>query len=100
MKLNEEESKALALQILFYRLEHPEIIFKEMLPDYLYKKIRRLKNHCPMCQLFYVKDGGVMCPDCPLRKGQNNQIWTCNDFSKEAIQNNISLLVNWKPVMN
>lgn len=87
------EAKSLALKILHYRLEHPEIDSKEKL-IFVFDIIKEFKNACPMCELFFVKDGKIYCPDCPLKQPK----WKCNDYSKEAIANNIKILESWKAV--
>jgi hypothetical protein len=48
-----------------YLAEHPEINKKHQLPNSLYKKIKFLKNECPLCGIFY-RNSFLSCPGCPL----------------------------------
>ena len=92
--MNKTEAKAVALEILYYRLEHQIADRIERLPQRLFDMVKGFKNCCPMCELFYVKDGDTYCPDCLLRERN----WKCNDYSKDAIAHNIAILEKWEGI--
>ena len=58
-------AKAISLEVWRYFVEHPEICYKDGLPDGLFDKIADLWCQCPLCELFRVEEDEE-CPGCPL----------------------------------
>jgi hypothetical protein len=54
------EAKEIAIEIWTYMAEHPEIEYKDQLPEQLYSKIERLKMRCPICEVFQKCEGCIM----------------------------------------
>ena len=60
-QMTKRQAKDLSLEVWQYLMEHPEIDNKGQLPSKLYKKISRLRAHCPLCEVFKQD-----CSGCPL----------------------------------
>jgi len=91
--MTKQEAKTIALEKLRYYETHPLISREwENMPDHLIEKITSFHNHCPLCELFCVKnpEDGKHCGGCPLTPP------TCNDYSDTALQNNIAILEAWE----
>jgi uncharacterized Zn finger protein (UPF0148 family) len=93
--MTKQDAKKLALEIINYRLEHPEIKRKEDYPQFLFDKVKGFPNNCPMCNLFFVKDGKVLCPDCPLRVQRRIPKVGCNDWSKKGAKQKLAIIQAW-----
>jgi hypothetical protein len=100
------KAKALSLEVWRYFVEHPEIRFKEELPNELYLKIKSFFNRCPLCELFHGL-GTVSCPGCPLSgrgyscdsKGQSYNRWRVAKTSekrREAAEEIVRRVEAWE----
>jgi len=93
--MTKKKAKALALEKLEYctRISLSARDDLRSLPFSIYRQVKKLWNHCPLCQLFCIEnpEDGKHCGGCPLTPP------SCNDRSDEALQNNITILQAWKP---
>jgi len=65
--MTKQEAKELTLEVWQFLEYHPDIEYKHDLPDYLWDKIKYLKDRCPLCSLYMGTDiYRDTCPECPL----------------------------------
>jgi hypothetical protein len=69
------EAKELTLEVWRYLAEHPEIIDKFHLPGYLWEKIVRLDQFCPLCELYRGNSHRLVCPKCPLQRCNKGSLY-------------------------
>lgn len=60
------EAKEISLKVWTYLRDHPDIQWKEHLPEELYSLIKNMSCYCPLCEYFAYGSGGS-CTKCPLR---------------------------------
>jgi hypothetical protein len=70
-----KKAGALTIEIWTYLAEHPEITRMRDLPEYLWKKVEKVKNHFPLCAVFTTDLCGI-CPGCPL---DGQEFFCCSD---------------------
>jgi hypothetical protein len=59
--MTKQEAKELCLEVWGYLRDHPDVEYKENLPQELYNCIRRLESSCPLCEVVRPS-----CNGCPL----------------------------------
>ncbi|MCP4648740.1 MAG: hypothetical protein GY853_01490 [PVC group bacterium] len=94
--MTKKRAKRLCLEMWKHLRDHPEIEFKEDLPDELYEKISKAEAYCPLCE---VCSG---CKECPL-----GLVEPCEDYEQwqeahtekergEAAGRIVEKVENWK----
>ena len=75
-KLTKKRAKAILIEVWTYQRDHPEIEYKQNLPEKIYKKIEGMEGECPWCEIyrdtcyFNTNEAIVLrrinCGNCPL----------------------------------
>jgi hypothetical protein len=58
------EAKEISIAIWEYLVKYPTIFCKSSLPKDLWKRVRGMFNHCPLCALYWLRT--PKCGGCPL----------------------------------
>ena len=99
-----KQAKKLSLLVWRYLRDHPDE-YKSELPEPMKKKIRHLKNACPLCELFLKKGANFPdCEKCPLGNcaddDSNFDIWCMSEieeYRQEAADRIVKLVEAWEP---
>lgn len=73
--MTEKEARDISIEVWQYLADHPEIEYKQDIPERLWNKISGIRNNCALCKLYipddFDEDGylnEVSCKDCVLCK--------------------------------
>ncbi|MDR0709628.1 MAG: hypothetical protein LBF77_06150 [Spirochaetaceae bacterium] len=108
--MTRKEAKELSLEVWRYLAGHPEIRGKKALPLTLFRKIRDIPCHCPLCGLFIATGSSYRdCPGCPLSgggyycgsDGHPYDRWNCSlsretGVRKEAAEEIVRVIEAWE----
>jgi hypothetical protein len=101
IRMTQVEAKCLALRTWRYFTKYPNTMHKKDLPISIWNKIKKCRNLCPLCELFY--EYGFICPRCPFKSCAKGGRFTPWDKIKKVrerrkyAQENVDIIKAWKP---